>query len=140
LFIKNKNWAGDLRIGIDAQSSYARSIIFVIYENELKKLSGEKRNEIKNKLENIRGKSRSGGPNTIWYRLAESNLTHWDNEIALLKLQNGEAADYFTKELVDIAKLVDSIFNNQPIACPDTQDMTNISSIETNPLITSESE
>jgi hypothetical protein len=111
LFIINRSWSEGLRIGFQAESLNARDIVFIVEENVSKKLSEIKKNEIKVELEKKSVTPKGAGQNTIWFRGVQSDLMNWDNEVSLLKIQNGEALNYFTEELVFIAKTVDSICN-----------------------------
>ena len=111
LCVENTNWPEGLGLCIEAQGGNSRSFAFIVYGNESIKLSEEKKSEIKAELEKRGVTPKSKGPNTIWYRMVHPDLENWDNEVALLKIHNGGALEYFTEELVSIAKILNSICN-----------------------------
>lgn len=110
LFINRINCHKGLEVGIEAGLDNARLFSFVVFGKESESLSKDQINEIKVQLNNKIGSELiTKEQEVIWQRHVRADLKNWDNEVALLKLKNGEALDYFSNELNSIVNVVDAI-------------------------------
>lgn len=110
LFINRINYNKGLEVGIEAGLDNARLFSFVVFGKESESLSKDQINEIKVQLNNKIGSELiTNEQEVIWQRHVRADLKNWDNEVALLKLKNGDALDYFSNELISIVKVVDAI-------------------------------
>lgn len=110
LFINRRNWPKGLEVGIEAGLDNARLFSFVVFGKESESLSKDQINEIKVQINNKIGSELiTTNQEVIWQRHVRADLKNWDNEVALLKLKNGEALGYFTNELISIVNVVDAI-------------------------------